>query len=298
MKRFILCACARLGIVVTAASGHPGPRIWISIDDGKVTTYAGPYPPGDPVDYHPSLVFTQPLGDEEDIWFTEFPGYQIVPGGEITTGTMFYYNIAGPALWYNPGDASRAPFFEPVQDHFINSPPVPQFAVNNELFQITYTSTGLVSGDLAFTYHGNAGDHNHLTYTLLGDGVNAGGGQDGIYALPLQLTASGHAPSDTFYLLLGKNAAPCELAIAASVMLTGRPLPDYDCDLDVDADDLVLFETCRTGPTIPLPPPGAGLEHCIRADFDGDGDVDQSDFGVIQRCLSGPGEAPVLHCAQ
>ncbi|MGQ9651806.1 MAG: hypothetical protein ACUVXJ_17010 [Phycisphaerae bacterium] len=61
------------------------------------------------------------------------------------------------------------------------------------------------------------------------------------------------------------------------------PPPDFDCDTDVDADDLAFFESCATGPALGPPAPG-----CERADIDYDGDVDQSDFGILQRCFSGP----------
>lgn len=59
--------------------------------------------------------------------------------------------------------------------------------------------------------------------------------------------------------------------------------PDFDCDNDVDADDLAYFLSCFTGPALG-PPEG----DCARADFDQDGDVDQADFAILQRCLSGP----------
>lgn len=71
------------------------------------------------------------------------------------------------------------------------------------------------------------------------------------------------------------------------------PVPgDTDGDRDVDAVDLEMFETCRTGPTITPVPPG-----CEGLDLDGDDDIDQSDFGVLQRCLSGPGVPGDPACA-
>lgn len=62
------------------------------------------------------------------------------------------------------------------------------------------------------------------------------------------------------------------------------PPPDFNCDTDVDTDDLTFFEDCATGPALGPPAPG-----CERADIDQDGDVDQVDFAVMQRCLSGAG---------
>jgi hypothetical protein len=60
--------------------------------------------------------------------------------------------------------------------------------------------------------------------------------------------------------------------------------PDLDKDGDVDADDVAEFETCATGPAIPLPPA------CQKVDFDGDGDGDMSEFGALQSCYSGPAQ--------
>lgn len=72
-----------------------------------------------------------------------------------------------------------------------------------------------------------------------------------------------------------------------------EPCPaDYDCDGDVDQDDLDAFEACASGPAIT---PAAG---CEGMDFDGDNDVDQSDAGVMQRCYSGEGILADPHCAE
>lgn len=66
---------------------------------------------------------------------------------------------------------------------------------------------------------------------------------------------------------------------------------DLDADLDVDADDLVLFEECASGPFVPYAP------ECDTADFDCDNDVDQDDFARIQACFSGSGQLPQSACA-
>lgn len=54
---------------------------------------------------------------------------------------------------------------------------------------------------------------------------------------------------------------------------------DFDCDGDVDADDVGLFTDCHSGPAIPF---DAG---CEPYDLDGDNDVDSTDFAMLQRCL-------------
>jgi hypothetical protein len=288
-------ACLMIAVFFAAeatATAHPGPRIWVSIDGGNVTTYAGPYPPGDPSSYHAALVFSQPLADEGgNVWATDFPGLQKVPGGNIPNGKTFNYNIVGPLLWYNPGDAANCPHFETVADRFANSPPVPEMAVTNELFQTKYTSSGFVAGDAAFAYNGGAGDHNHLTYTLLGDGINPEGGPDGIYALQLQLTQAGATPSATFFLLLGKNASTSALTDAMSALPGPRNIADLNCDSVVGLGDLPLFEECMEGPDVPQ------INECLRADLDLDEDVDLQDYAAFDLCRTDPSQT-LEECAR
>jgi hypothetical protein len=80
---------------------------------------------------------------------------------------------------------------------------------------------------------------------------------------------------------------------------------DFDCDIDTDADDLVIFEACATGPAIPYNatslPSGCALQAdstgIIPADRDADHDVDHADFGHFQRCFSGENLAADPNCA-
>jgi hypothetical protein len=263
---------------------------------GQIITYAGPYPPSEPSNYSVSYVFSQPLVNEgDDVWATDFPGFQQVPGGNIPTGKSFSYNIAGPLLWYDAGAADHCPFFEPVADAFADAPAVPQMAVTNELFQTQYTADGFVAGDLAYVYNGGSGDHNHLTFTLLGDGTNPGGGPDGIYALPLQLTASGATPSVAFYLLLTKNASATDVALASDVIEHPRIAPDLDCDGDVDLEDYTLLLPCLAGPDASIPS-ALDQEYCPRSDFEPDFDVDLRNFSVFQVCFSGADVHPNPSC--
>jgi hypothetical protein len=101
---------------------------------------------------------------------------------------------------------------------------------------------------------------------------------------------TGYATSEVLTFLFSAGRIPCPA--------------DFDCDGDVDGDDLVLFESRSTGPAIAYDPE-AGSTGCalrpdeegiIPADFDRDGDVDQEDFGVFQRCYTGPGEAADPGC--
>lgn len=56
---------------------------------------------------------------------------------------------------------------------------------------------------------------------------------------------------------------------------------DFDVDGDVDPQDLLQFELCRTGPGVPWHD-----AWCGPTDIDVDWDVDQTDFGYFQRCFS------------
>jgi hypothetical protein len=263
---------AVLALSPVAASAHPGPRIWVNVEGGQVTTYAGAYPPGDPSAYGRARVFTQPLADDSGVFDTDFPGYQQVPGGSIPTNTNFSYDMTGPLLWYDPATASRAARFRTVANHFGAAPPVPQMAVTNELFQTKVSGDDFVAGDLAYAYNGGAGDHNHLTYTLLGDGQTAGGGADGIYVLPLRLTSPGYDPSDTFFLLLGKNAADADLNDAAALAGQTLILPG-----DANTDGVVNFadyQHLELGF-------GKGDPGWADGDFNCDGVVDIADFRLL-----------------
>ena len=57
--------------------------------------------------------------------------------------------------------------------------------------------------------------------------------------------------------------------------------PDLDRDCDVDQADYEVFESCASGPEVPLE------IGCESGDLDGDNDMDQSDFGILQACMSG-----------
>jgi Zn-dependent metalloprotease len=66
---------------------------------------------------------------------------------------------------------------------------------------------------------------------------------------------------------------------------------DYDYDCDVDHNDFLEFESCASGPAIPLNP------GCEDKDFDSDNDVDQNDFAIFQRCYSGENNPADPNCA-
>ena len=86
----------------------------------------------------------------------------------------------------------------------------------------------------------------------------------------------------------------------ATVDATGCPavIPfDFDRDGDVDRDDLAVFTSCYTGPSILGSPSGCPANAFNAADRDGDLDVDQADFGIFQRCYGGANKPAQAACA-
>ena len=92
---------------------------------------------------------------------------------------------------------------------------------------------------------------------------------------------------------VGSGISPDIDAVSVVDSAARQPDADLDGDLDVDADDLAVFQNCVTGAA--MGPPSAA---CWQADLDKDGDVDQSDFGLLQRCLAGPDQLVYPDCVK
>lgn len=71
--------------------------------------------------------------------------------------------------------------------------------------------------------------------------------------------------------------------IDAVARVVPRLVPDFDCDSDVDQEDLAFLMACSVGPGLGPPAPG-----CERTDLNQDGHVDMIDFAIWQRCRTGP----------
>jgi len=90
------------------------------------------------------------------------------------------------------------------------------------------------------------------------------------------VTGSGGAP----YLEFSVD----DVVVVSSVYPCADPVFDADMDTYVDGDDLLVFQGCFLGPTVPIANP---LSPCTCMDADHDNDVDVADFGAFQRCYSG-----------
>ncbi len=103
--------------------------------------------------------------------------------------------------------------------------------------------------------------------------------------------STGLSPATTNDIYFKPLAGPC--CQNTDCTCPWLPLTDFDRNRKVDADDLLMFAACATGPSIPYAPssmpPGCSIQaDChgvIPADADSDGDVDAADFASFQRTL-------------
>jgi hypothetical protein len=179
--------------IAAPAAAHPGARFWLGAINGQVVPHQQPLPGV----FTPDQVFERPLDEViSGVWATDFPGFEVFnPGGNVAGGTIFGIRLTGPLLRLNAGMSALEEMIQPTQ---------PRLAVTLEGADTAITNAGVQDG-FDFFQHNVAGDHEHLSYILLGDGQNPGGGDDGAYVLPMQLAATGLQRSDWFFLILGKN---------------------------------------------------------------------------------------------
>lgn len=192
-----------------AAVAHPGARIFLGKDGSAVATYLGNNDDQSSV-FTAARVFATPLPlfpGTTNVYTTDFPGFEVRAGGNVPSGTSFRFDIAGPLLFFDYDAAGRTGAYKFVQQQFGIPGPAPQVAIS-EGSRLVVTGPGGVTGFDFFTY-GAPGDHGHNFHTLYGNGSSASDGPNGVYALPLEVSApaNGIGASPTFYLLLGKNVS-------------------------------------------------------------------------------------------
>jgi len=267
--------------LVSSAAAHPGPRIWIGNVGGKVSTFVSDNDLAPSV-YTPSRLFATDMENIAGIYTTNFPGYEVRrSGGDVTPGTTFGFDIVGPAL-----------YFDDATDTFLTTdamfePPAPQLAISLGA-NSRATAGGFVAGFNFLTFN-QVGDHSHLSYTLLGDGVTASDGPAGVYALALHLTSSALATSETYYLLVGKDVEPGDplfLSAIAAARATLVPVSgDMDCSGVLDAADVAAFVQALLDPdAFEAAHPNCGVLH---GDMTGDHAVDGRDVQPFVAALLG-----------
>jgi len=189
------------------ALGHAGPRIYVDVENDTVVTKKSHH-----ANFEPSQVFAGTLTElppaGTNIWRTDFPGFEAAGGHQIPDETMFGFNILDAVKVWN-GSA----FVDPGTEKF-----------NISRTLDVNTGAGFVGGFNFFT-QSDVGSHAHLTYSLLGNGSALGGGDNGVYALKLELTSGGLDDSLPFYLLLSKNASSEDATAAFNYASTLVPEP-------------------------------------------------------------------------
>lgn len=224
-------------LTASAALGHDGPRVWIGNDAGVTRTYTSD-DDLDPTTYTPSRIFAETMPQFFGVYTTQFPGFEVRrDGGNVPTDTLFGFDLAGPLLMLEPAQNRLRP-----TSKIFTSTPAPQLAVSLSTTK-RITSTGIVDGFDFFSF-GGVGDHSHLSFTLLGDGVSASvASPDGVYVAPLLLTSSSLARSDWFFLVFDKNGQPTQIDQAKSLanqMAIAAP-GDTNFDGHVNFDDLLTL---------------------------------------------------------
>lgn len=283
----VAVAAATLSTGAATVHAHEGPRIWIGNEGGTITTFKSDNDL-EPSLYTPSRIFSTELNEFFGIYTTEFPGYEIrQDGGDVSPGTIFGFNLAGPLLYF---DAPSQSYVTVEQAFGPPGPgPVPQMAVSLGA-SIRVTGSGSVAGFPFFVFNG-IGDHSHLSYTLLGDGASAVDGPTGVYALPMNLTSGAIAPSMVYYLLIGKGVSQSDplfveaLEIAHDTLVPSLILGDMNCDAALTLDDIPDFVQALIAPI----EYDASHPDCdrLRGDMNGDEAVDGLDVQAFTAALSG-----------
>lgn len=231
-NQFALALLAGACGLSSVAQAHYGQRIWVDVSPaGKIITETGPA--GDAIgytykatDFTPGRVFTRDMGGLGDLndgiddagndsdgvnYATEFPGFEQTKFPSTSFSGVINEQFAGEVLFYNAAQQR----FDPVSQAFAGQA-IPFFSVSDGVTTgNSPTGSAIVPAGRALT----VGSHFHPERVLQyaggpSDGVDA---YSGVYALPMQLTGNGLTTSDTFYLLLGKNASLETLQAADTV---------------------------------------------------------------------------------
>jgi hypothetical protein len=259
-----LALIASILLAPTLALAHDGPRIWLGQESGRVTTYTS-NDDFDPVEYHPERVFFADFDQFGDgIFATDFPGFESKRSGNtLPSPTTFAFDLAGPLLRLDAVTGRMKP-----TDEFATAPNA-KLAVSSAADGII-SGTGVVPGFTHFTFV-TVGNHEHLFFTLLGDGSTVSDAPEGVYGLPMILRSPTLARSEWIIVLFNKSSATGQLAAAYadSRVKVESNAGDADFDGAVDFADLL---------TLAQNYGAASGKWWADGDFDFDGSVGFSDL--------------------
>ncbi|QOV88269.1 hypothetical protein [Humisphaera borealis] len=228
------------GLAVSTAQAHYGQRVWVDVDgSGKIVTYRGPagdrpnpggtnpYLPGE---FSPWRIFARDMGDLGDLnqavgdgsfdddgvnYATQFAGYEAKPVPATTLSGTFRLDIVGEVKYFVPQIGATLAHYVPASTAFAGNA-IPRFTVGDSATFGTSPLSEISVDSVCNAFTG--GGHGHPQNTLVYPNQSSGNDlYDGIYALGLRLRNDNYTTSDTFYLILGKNASLENLQAAHDV---------------------------------------------------------------------------------
>jgi hypothetical protein len=232
----LLAALTCIAAAHQHASAHEGPRIWLGQTDGRITTYTS-NDDFDPTDYFVETAFIVDFDNYgPGIWATDFPGFESRrSGNNLTSGTLFSFDLAGPLLYLDQASSKLMPASQ------LMPAPAPRLAVSQSSNGLI-SGTGFVEGFPHFSYI-QQGNHDHLFFTLLGDGSTASDAPDGVWGIPLRFQSNRLADSPWVVVLFNKQAPLTQLVSAynAARSMTNATPGDTNFDGQVDFIDLLTL---------------------------------------------------------
>ena len=236
---FGFAAALAAQLVSVPAFAH-GPQIQLTVDNNKIVTRRllqdGPY--SDSLT-SPKSVYVMPVLELSSVWYSRpnneqlaglpaFPsgpglayGYDLADGGPqaFAAGSLISVGFSdGLKLWngvaFVDAGATELKAFRGSNANI--STPAANFAITSDAAPLDNVSLAAV----AENYGSEGGEvHGSFRWALLGDGSSpTSASPDGVYLLKLQVssTQDGLAPSDPYYFVLHKNAAPEAVTAAVS----------------------------------------------------------------------------------
>ena len=173
--------------------------------------------------HYKNSIWTTPLLDIAGSWDNEYPGFTPVkdalpPGvSAIAPGTALGINLIAPLKRWDGSEFNLLPLGETEEFRAYRTTAPTGTTVTSD--------SGFSAGFNFLTVDATLGQHRHIRYGLLGDGVNPTGGDDGLYLLTLEVTATGLLNSPPVYIIFNKNVDPVTQS-AAEAWLAASLVPE------------------------------------------------------------------------